>query len=337
MIFHALKPTQRYGLTMLEMILATVIFAILGVIILGVFRTGTHAYEKVTRQAVLLDQAQVAFDSLERDIHSVFYRDEDEYNVNIEGFIRQLGLEGRSEEEIEDILRQIEDGGLRNPYEQGILIDLQCIGEPHGDNASLSFATYHPREPGRSGAEWGLYRVTYKSEGGALVRSEESVMDVSRNVFGEAIEKKKKRHTVLAEGVSSFQLYYGYWFDEVWIESRRWNSTRRDLRSSFSIMSPEEDEELLEALEDPNSLEYQQREQLYFQGPPDNLPSWVRITLTLEDPANPKYAETFHTVIRVHTSKETYVPNPQLDRERRDEEIRERLRNAEEEIWGARG
>ena len=343
---------SRGGFTLLEVMLAVVVFSILGVVVLTTFRMGTRAYEEAERQSTLVDKARFFFDSLERDVHAIYILPETAYNNSMRSKINDLQdaiwraefeddwsvLEQRygwddgftDPEELRDDEGNLPEGYVGNPYESGILIDLSLIGEPKGEeNSSLSFVTYQPIEPDRPSSVWGLNRVTYESNNGVLVRTQETVKDPVRNLFGELMEEPDPpRQEVLAEGVTQFQIKYGYWFDEVWIESDRWNSTRRELRNSFNVWTPEEDPEIDELYNDPESPEYRKRRQSINQAPEDFLPAYLYLTLQLADIKNPNRTETFHSMIRFHQSQETYVPNESLEPERQDDEIDERINNS---------
>lgn len=316
------------GFTMLEVLLAAVIFAILGVMILATFRTGTRAYERADRESQIVDRARFVFDTLERDILSVYFRLETEYNITMRGKINELDRDLQQAMDLgdEDRLRRYTDeeapGYIGNPYEYGMLLDLQMVGEPKSDDSRLTFAAYHPVIPGRPSTPWGLARLTYESSGGVLVRTVDSVMDTGiRDIYGEVLETPEPPHReILARGVKRFQLRYGYWFDEVWLESDHWNSNDKDIRSSFNVLSPEDALET-EQWEEQESAESRRRRILREQAPQDGLPAYVRVLLELADPKSPRHIRRFQTVMRFPVALETFVPNPDLDPERRDEEI----------------
>jgi hypothetical protein len=155
-----------------------------------------------------------------------------------------------------------------------------------------------------------------------LVRTVDSVMDTGiRDIYGEVLETPEPPHReILARGVKRFQLRYGYWFDEVWLESDHWNSNDKDIRSSFNVLSPEDALET-EQWEEQESAESRRRRILREQAPQDGLPAYVRVLLELADPKSPRHIRRFQTVMRFPVALETFVPNPDLDPERRDEEI----------------
>jgi len=339
-----LRPAR--ALTLLEVLLAVTIFAILGVIILSTFRTGTRAYEDVERQATLIDEARFVFDQLEHDVHGTLIKREAEYNQAIrqqldqiqklmfeaewmgdwDEFQQRTGYNMPVSDLLDDEGRYPE-GYLGNPLEKSILVDLAMFGEPNGDDATFSFVVRKPVVPGRPYDEWGLTRVTYTSQEGVLIRSEESVEDPPRDLLtGDLlVEPPPPRQEVVAQGVKRFSLRFGYWFDEVWLESTRWNSTRKEFRNSFDLWTPDPDPDKADALNQPGSPEWQQQNQLMSQAPEDRVPAYVRVILELADVKNPKRTEVFTTIIRYPQSEETYVPNNRLDEERRDEEIDARL------------
>lgn len=323
-----LARMARRGFTMMEVLLAATIFAILGVMILATFRTGTRAYERAERESQIVDRARFVFDTLERDILSVYFRLETEYNITMRARINELDRDLQQAMDLgdEDRLLRYTDmdspGYVGNPYEYGMLIDLQMVGEPKSDDSRLTFAAYHPVIPGQPSMSWGLSRMTYESSGGVLVRTVDSIMDTSvRDIYGEIIETPEPPlREILAHGVKRFQLRYGYWFDEVWLESDHWNSNDKDMRSAFNVLSPDDLEET-ERWDEQESAESLRRRQLREQAPQDGLPAYVRVLLELADPKSPRHIRRFQTLIRFPVALETFVPNPELDPERRDEEI----------------
>ncbi len=338
------RPVRAF--TLLEVLLATTIFAILGVIILSTFRTGTAAYEEAERQATLIDRARFTFDTLERDVHAAVNMRENEYNRNIRRRIEELftdlyqaEIDNNFEpifnkygnpEELMDEDGRLPDGYRGNPFNSGIMIDLQMYGEPNGeDDGTVSFVTYSPVDPGHPHGDWGLTRVTYESKDGVLIRSvEPSVKDAARNLFGEVIAPPDPpRPEVLAEGVERFQVHYGYWFDEIWLESDRWNSTRKEMRNSYNVWTPEPDPDFEERVNTPGTAEYESRRNAQSRAPEDQLPGYMRITLELADVNRPNRTETFTTILRFHQAQETYIPNTDISPERRDQEIDFRREN----------
>lgn len=330
------------GFTLLEVLLAAVIFAILGIIVLATFRTGTRAYETAQRQTQLLDRAQFVFDSMTSDIHASFTMAETEYNRSMRNKIEELEMaisEAQNANNWDTFFQKYGNpdkpgsttGGdgtayAGNPFEQGILVDLAMVGEGGGEDTMLSFVRTTPTGEGGGETEWGLMRVRYEARGGLLVRSEESIIDPVRNVFGQYIEPPPpRRQTILAEGVKALDIKYGFWFDEVWIEQPEWQSNSHTARNSMNVETPDPDPARQERLNDPNSPEYAQRQLVEISTPPDGMPGYARITLELADPRSPQRSELFTTIIRFPTSQETFVPNTQLDTDRRDGEIRARI------------
>jgi len=356
--FAAFRRAARRGMTLLEVLLAVVIFALLGVVMLTTFRTGVRAYERAGRQSLLLDRARMIFDTVQRDVHNTYYLPESSYNNTLRPMIEQMIKELEKAEEEDDFdsffrrygdpddpenqRRQKEEGEeqgesssqdayIGNPYEYGILLDLQMVGESREGSKTFSFVTYQPTHPGRPGARWGLQRVRYTVSGGVMVRATEPVFDPPRNIFGEILEEPQAySQDILAEGVEEFDMRFGYWFDEVWIESDRWNSTRREMRNSNYLMTPDPDPELEKQLQDPDSQAYRYMISRMNQAPEDGLPAYVRLKLVLSDPEKSNYRETFQTMVRFPASMETYLPNAALDEERLDAEIRSR----KEGQWG---
>lgn len=342
----------RRGFTLLEMLLAVTIFAILGVIILSTFRTGMKAYEDAERQANLVDQARFVFDQLNRDIHSSVILGEDEYNKTINQKMQQLqplydeamqtgnwdrynqAMGHDPDDPYGDDKNQAAAGAvIGDPFSDNVPIDLLFAGEPSGDGAKLTFAIRKPIQAGRPYDEWGLTRVTYESKEGVLIRRTEPIQAPEASIFGELLEEPPAPHQeIMAEGVTRFSLRFGYWFDEIWLESDKWNSGDKIFRNSFYALTEDPDPEKEDARNQPGTPEYEKYNQLMNQAAYDKAPAYVRIRIEMADVKNPKRTETFSTILKLPQSVETYVPNTTIDDERMDAETDARIRLSEESL-----
>lgn len=323
---------------MIEMILAATIFAIVTTAVFGVFRTGTRAYESSTRDSAVLQRARYVFDSLERDIAMVFYRDETSYNqanrALIEEYQRMMfqAEENDDWDEFERRFGPREDRDnpegdpnyVGNPFERGKLIDLQFIGMDSGDGDGLTFAVQEPLGKGSRNLTWGLARVEYSVQSGVMIRGLETIEAAPRDWMGEVLPREEPPdYSILAEGVVAFNLRYGFWFDNQWYEVEGWESNGRTLRNATALMGTYDENEFanrsqaagIDTTEAWNALLDDMENQ-----PLNRLPAYVRAELVIADPKNPKRTSTFTRLFRVPGSQETWLPNMNLEDEEQEME-----------------
>jgi len=341
-----MRPQRDGGFTLLELMVAVTIFAIISVAVLAVFRTGTRAYQNSHREADVLRRARFAMDTFETDIQTIFYRDETSYNVqarrrlelyqtefleaertrNWEAFESKYGPEGS---------RGRRDGGdgaaedpdrIGNPFEKGRIIDLNFVGEDSDAQDTLTFAVQYRPEVGRKSLLWGLSRVKWAVDNGVLIRSAESVEAPPRDWMGEVLEKPEKpEHLIVAEGVQEFDLAYAFWFDNQWYEVGQWSSANRQIRNSLYLLGEYEfDEREQQQIERgqvvPGAEGWNEFLNESDGQPLDRVPTYVRVKMAISDPVNPKRLTRLMRVIRVPNSQETYLPNGDLEEDEQETE-----------------
>lgn len=338
------------GMTLLELLLAVTLLAIVATMILTVFQSATSSMKRSRGDVELMQRARFALDTMETDLLNVHYRDETSYNIYMSGILNQFETM-RLEAELsgdytmfeatygEDDGRRKEEGSdtthIGNPYEKGRLIDLGFTGGTSGDRGSMSFARRSPR--GRGGVEFpmGLSRVTYGVGGGSLVRSEDAVIVPKMDIYGGlAEEHEPAAEEPIAEGVASLDLRFAFWYNNQWYETKSWDSSERLIRSAaYRLTTDRNSRERTsfseagegEALQpgDPGWNEFINSQQ---NQPFDALPAYVRIRLALlrdpEKPGGPK--RVFQRIIRMPTSQETYYPDGGMDPKTVEDETDER-------------
>ncbi|MDK2971030.1 MAG: hypothetical protein PWP23_785 [Candidatus Sumerlaeota bacterium] len=349
------RPLRESGrgagaFTLLELVLAITIFALISVAVLAVFRTGTRTYSASHREMLLLQRSRYVFDSFESDISNLFYRDETSYNVQAREDIQeyqQYYLEADRtgdwdafEERYGPRDRDEADSDpnyVGNPFEKAKLIDLQFVGVSSEDSDglakdSITFAIRQPLELGADYHFWGLARVEYNVEGDYLIRSVEDVGTAPRTWDGQVLEKEiPPKYSIVAEGVQAFDLSYAFWWDNQWYETDTWSSSNRQIRNNQYLLGEydTEDDELLNAgLPVPGASGWNDYLNELEDQPLDRLPTYVRLRVLLSDPENTARTHEMVRVFRIPNSLETWVPNDQLDeddqemeREERDEEF----------------
>lgn len=343
---HPSAERPRRAFTLLELILAITIFALVSVAVLAVFRTGTQAYTETNREMLMLQRSRYVFDTFEDDIMSLFYRDETSYNVESREMIQeyqQVRLEaertgdwdefervyGPREGEADEEDRN-DPNYIGNPFDKGKLIDLQFVGENHDEIDSITFAVHEPLELGIDYHFWGLSRVHYTVEGDFLIRSEESVETAPRDWQGEVLEKEEKpTHSIVARDVAVFDLSYAFWWDNQWYEVENWSSSNRQVRNPQQLLGEydyDEDDVRIGQLQ-PGAPGWNDYLNELENQPLDRVPTYVRLRLGLTDPENEERVFEMTRIFRIPNSQETWVINEQIEEE--DQEMEREMRDDE--------
>jgi prepilin-type N-terminal cleavage/methylation domain-containing protein len=341
------RAPRAEGFTLLELILAITILALISVAVLAVFRTGTRTYEESHREMLLLQRSRHVFETFEGDIMNLFYRDETSYNVQAREDIQEYqqyyleaertgdwdAFEKRYGPRDDENEAEKDPNYVGNPFEKAKLIDLQFVGQDSEDSDgaprdSITFTIRQPVELGGDYHFWGLARVEYNVEGDFLIRSVEDIGTAPRTWDGEVLEKEEPpAYTVVAEGVTAFDLKYAFWWDNQWYEAESWSSSNRQVRNNQYLLGDYdiEDEELLSAgLPIPGSASWNDYLNELEDQPLDRLPTYVRMTVRLADPRNPARSHQMVRLFRIPNSLETWVPNQQLEEEDQEMEREER-------------
>lgn len=331
------------GFTVLEVMVALTIFALVSVAVFAIFRAAFRSERVGQRETRMLQKARFALDTFERDVTNIFFRDETAYNVNISHQIERMERERLEAEDTGDWEgfynnwgnpddQESADGAqFGNPYERGRIVDMQMTGSNNGDNDTLTFAVDARLDMGKPYRPYGLARVKYFVDSGWLVRSENDVESIPRDQFGNLMRMPEPpQFTRLADGVQKFNLNYTFWYDNQWYEVPTWNSSNRLIRNPRHVLGDyREDEERDWGIREENSAarplrpgdpgwnEYVNDQQ---SEPLDRLPSAIRVRLELADPDDPKRTQVFERIIRVPPAEETYEPRGFLTEDEREEE-----------------
>lgn len=326
------------GLTLLEVLVAVTILALVGTAIVLTMSTATRSYDRSVREGELLQRARYVFDTLDRDLGNIHYRDETSYNFYMSSVLQNYESE-RMMAELNDDWTQFErrygprdknsDGAhVGNPFDLAPLIDLGFRG---GRN-DVTFVRAQPSRLGERRFPMGLARVKYEVSNGVLVRSLDSAEEAPRDWEGQPVQPETAPdHDIVAEGVAELELRYAFWYDSQWYETDQWDSANRLIRNPRATMA-EHDSRGVERVDGQSGLtpgqpgwnpflNSQQNEPL------DRLPAYVRIKLGLKDPKNDKTRiRRFERIVRVPAAVETYTlleefdeEHHELEREARDE------------------
>ena len=183
---RGMRQGRAGGFTLMEIILAVLIFGLTMIAITTVMRTGTRSWSVGHGLSEALQSARLAQDVIVRDLNNLYYRTETEYN---EGFRRQLdqitgavlaqtdprrGLDPRA---LEPFLPD-ERGARRDPADTTVYldeltppIDLSLVGTGGGETDRLTFT----RVQTGSWAEiesGGVRRIKFYVRKGVLYREE---------------------------------------------------------------------------------------------------------------------------------------------------------------------
>lgn len=326
---------SRTAFTVIEVLVAVTIFAIVSTIIFTVFRSALRSQDAGDRGTQNIQRARFVADMIRRDMTNVFFRDETSYNVAITSMIENMEQLRLQAEETGDWAQfnslygdpadteSVDNASIGDPYDKGRIIDLQFKGADGGDLDTLTFATTYPLRVGALYRPWGLSRVTYRVDGSWLIRSADTIDTEKRDMYGDPVPKNSPPEFIkMAEGVVKFDLKYAFWFDNQWYEVDNWDSTTRQTRNPRYILGDYEDEV---AAQNPTQLApgspgWNASLNDQYSEPLDRLPAYIRVDVSFADKKNPRRVEAFESIIRLLPAEETYTPGTELDNDQRDEE-----------------
>lgn len=309
---------SRSAFTLIEIMVAVVIFAIMITALFGAFRTGMKAYSMGTEHNKQQQVGRFAVNEVAQDLRNIFYKPESQYNVarrQQEAMIdaNNTGLETASGRDVVD----------ENLPDVGPPIDLSFSGEDGGDVDTISFVRQLGFSLDDDRPLWGLGRITYYVVDGNLYRSVDDITKPETDEDGNVIPKSTKpKIDKLAENCMGFDVKYGYYFDEDWHLADSWDSNASQYRNP-----PEEDDDDIKSTLGQNASgdveqsgmagalqnQVQQQEQ---QSRADELPGWLEITFKFAiDPEKPEQTRTYKQTIMMASkyANETYVPHDEDD------------------------
>ena len=318
------KKNDNPAFTLVEVLIAISIFSLVITSLYTTFRVGMRAYASGEREINRMQHARVIFDTLNRDIRSIYYLPETSYNQNLKRAVSRFQqewmraeMDGRLDEFLYGDEKNPKKEPAQNPYEMGIEINLQFQAENHKTLDSMTFVRYQYSDGLTSIQPWGLGRIRYLVEDEQLIRTEEDIIEPMKDFEGNVVEEKVPRRDVLAKGVKRFDLRFGFFFQDDWSEAEDWDSKAKRYRNPVVELDEE----------DPDNQEKMKREQMK---PVDGLPAFIRVTLDIEDETQAKGTsksrsakkqtakiQTFSTLIRVPLAQENYLPS--LEEENGDE------------------
>jgi len=310
-------PGRNAAFTLLEVMLAVFILTLVMLSLFMLLSQSTRTFQRVTVRSDILYNARGAMDTLSRDFRNIYYIDESSYNITARNMADRLrnratdityqSLRGsESDNRYKD--REARRSGLldhRNTDEDDeefLLppeIDLTFVGSDAQRIDQVSFTTYQPNPPQGFYMPWGLRRVHYLVQGGNLIRTEEDVFKENLGPNGEIVAKPNPKPERLATNVAEFNIEYGFWYDGEWRLADDWQSSQSQRR----FTKPEGDHE-------DWGLTVEQYQEFMGRIPPDDLPAFVRISLSFSPAPNRKGGGLTHfrKTFRLYPSQETFFP-----------------------------
>ena len=302
----SLKKIIR-GFTLIEVLVAAVIFSLVVTALYTTYTTGLNSYERSQRNREMQQNARAVFDLVGRDLRSVYWRVATEYNVlspQEEQKFKNLGFSDVNEEKD----KEDKDDSFSN-YEY-LKYDLSFNGSLN----SISFVRYQGSNVTYKREMMNLARVNYSIKNGNLVRSIKDITSIeSYNYYTgekkeekneeEEVEDKNKVEDIVAKDIKEFSVKYLYFYDDAWHWTESWNSETNQYRNP-----PEEDEEedgnsLMQSLSGEDPLKEMKKKNII----PDGLPSCVEVNVVVQNRTNEKMFRKYQTIIDIPSSLETWV------------------------------
>jgi len=166
-----LSAMNRRAFTLVEIMVAVVIFAIMMTALFASFRTGMQAYSMGTEHTSQQQLGRYAVNQVAQDLRNIYYKPESQYNVARR---QQEAMLDASEDGLESGAGDVVDENLPD---LGPPIDLSFTGQDGGDIDQLSLVRRLGFNPNDASPLWGLGRVTYYVIDGNLYRA---IDDITR-------------------------------------------------------------------------------------------------------------------------------------------------------------
>lgn len=313
------------GFTLVEVMIGVTIFGIISIAVYSTFQSGLKSYEAGREQMIVTQTARTVFDLLSRDLRGLYYLTPNTYNRNLVAQRQMRALQQLQALQSLAPTDRESDEEKEEKRPKGLPIDLTIISEDHEQGDWLTFVTYQPYWGTIPAQPWALARVKYVVQDGNLFRVEgpitveqvPSYQDKipflnpfapagAANVSGAGGVSPSQPLDVehylpdaprelVARGIKSFDLRFGYWNPEGWYESPNWVAHERQYRNPPYEFDPR----------DPNAQLMMLRN---FNRATDDIPAYVVVTLALAYGKGETRTQVFRTRMRLPASAETHEP-----------------------------
>lgn len=318
MKIRTLYTSRQRGFTLLEMIMAATIAAAVLASMLATFQTSIQAYRMGIGHGENVQSARYIMSQISSDLRNMFYLDPNEYNKYRRQVEQQLS--SQLEAALQSGMSEKDFYETQDVPELGPELDLSFFASDGGDTDSFSFiysqhfTRFDDRMP------WSLARVSYAVEDGKLMRQLANCFAAPTDALGNEIAAADQPPPdLLADNVEKFDLEFGYWYDGDWLIATDWDSKEQTYRNP----APEDTIEALDASGNPVATELTAAQKALnptatsdstqMQNLPDNVPAWVRITLTIADRLKPERKRTYTQLVQLYNSQETFIPQDDTD------------------------
>jgi prepilin-type N-terminal cleavage/methylation domain-containing protein len=336
----------RPAFTLLEVLLALTIFALVTVGVLLTFRTATRTYERSERTMAAVQAVRALGDQLTRDIRATFLVTETNYGVRLppserqsrvvevvgdwESDILQRHLEELEAQGIEYRVWRSDDDVTEEDRPDGRLeADLRFTVRDGGDRDSVSLVRRLRSMTSRRAQPWALVRLTYAVEGNRLVRREERAFQEELGITEENVAHLRAQ---AEEGIFEVSEFLGRLEEELLLgrETTATDQVFIDGVETFDVRCVHWADDAWVVSEDWDSGERRHRNSLKESPvefgdpnfavvtsmienmPEDGLPAALEMLLGIREPHSGRVRHT-RLVIPLHGAQETWTPpDPQL-------------------------
>ncbi len=297
----ALRLSSSRGFTLLEIMIAMVIFSIVMSSLFMSFRTAMKAYNIGATHSEAGQMARYTITQVSDDLKNVFYKAENQYNVA-----------RRQRESLQEQREQqaMQSGSKYSPVddetmpELGPKIDLNFRATDGGEVDEVTFVRHQRMKRSEDRMLWNLARIRYFMNGTSLYRSIDDVKAAEVDEEGYEIPKAYEPQVdKIATNVKGFDLKFGYYHDGEWTNAPDWDSNSAQYRNPSD---EEEEDENLPATTAAGGMTSATEEKL------DELPAWVEISFTFTDPRKEEREKKYKQLVQLPQAQETYI-DPELD------------------------
>jgi prepilin-type N-terminal cleavage/methylation domain-containing protein len=292
--------TRRRAFTLIEVMVAMVIFSLVISSLVMSFRTGVKAYDIGATHSEADQTTRFVTGQIAEDLRNVYYKQPWTYNVT------RAQREQLAQEREKAMLQSgsqaqlIDDSSMP---ELGPRIDLSFAATNNDQSDVVSFVRLQSTKRGETRRAWGLARMRYFVASNCLFRAIDDVVAPESDENGYEIPKSyPPTIDKIANNVKGFDLKFGYYHENEWKVAEDWNSNASQYRNPVDEDEQEQEQALQTAYTGgTTSGPLQQRKS-------DDLPAWIEITYTFTDPKKVEKERTFTQLIQLAQSQETYIP-----------------------------